>query len=450
MNLKYGGFILFALQCICTMASGQKIIDSYIRIGLDSNLALQQKYFNLQNARLELKKAQAMAYPHVEFTSEYNRASGGRSEEIPIGDLLNDVNATLNRLTTSNKFPLLQNQTLNFIPDNFHDSRVELSVPLINREIRINKQIKKELIHTQDADIEMYKRDLVYDVRRACYRYAQSCKAVSIYSNAMSAVEENLRISERQVKNSIATREVVLRSASQVSLVLSQLTEAVSNRDNAAAWLNFLINRPLNTPVLIDSLPNELSYAAQVNNATFSIAPVYLSKLESAKEVLRLGVRSSRAYSYPKLAAYYHTGFQGFGFNLFDKQFYQLGGLQLKLNIFQGYYNKHAVQQSTTLLASIEVQLDELTKRLNLQATTAFHEYQAAVQKLQHLNQVVQSTQETYRYVELRYQQGQALQLELIDARTKMTNAKIDYSLGQLTILYKAAELEMITNSFKL
>jgi len=42
------------------------------------------------------------------------------------------------------------------------------------------------------------------------------------------------------------------------------------------------------------------------------------------------------------------------------------------------------------------------------------------------------------------------LQIELIDARTEMTNAEIKYSLTQLAVLNKAAELERVMATYQL
>jgi len=80
------------------------ILEGYVRNGLDSNLALRQRGFDLQKALLDLKRAQSLFYPQAGFSSQYTVAHGGRSQDIPVGDLLNGVYSTLNQLTSSNKF----------------------------------------------------------------------------------------------------------------------------------------------------------------------------------------------------------------------------------------------------------------------------------------------------------------------------------------------------------
>ncbi len=118
---------------------GQSILDSYIKTGLDSNLALRQKNFDLQKAQTDLKRAQALFYPQASLNSQYTLANGGRTQDIPIGDLLNYVYSTLNQLTASNKFPQVSNQNIRFLPNDYHDTRVEISFPVINTDIRYNR-----------------------------------------------------------------------------------------------------------------------------------------------------------------------------------------------------------------------------------------------------------------------------------------------------------------------
>src|SRR5580658_8894052 len=92
----------FGIQRLAAQKS--PVLDDYIHLGLDSNLALHQRNFDLSRAQLDLKRAQSLFYPQAGFSSQYTLANGGRSQSIPIGDLLNGVYSTLNQLTSSNKF----------------------------------------------------------------------------------------------------------------------------------------------------------------------------------------------------------------------------------------------------------------------------------------------------------------------------------------------------------
>jgi len=430
-------------------AVGQTVLDNYIKRGLDSNLALRQKDFNLQQARLDLKRAQSLFYPRADFASQYTLASGGRSIDIPVGDLLNEVYSTLNELTASGKFPQLANQSVQFLPNDFHDTRVELTVPVLNKQIRYNRDIQEESIRTRQLEMNAYKRELVKSIKIAYYQFLQADKAVNIYTNALQLANENLRVAEKLVQNEMATREVTLRAKSQVSQVQASLIEARNNRQNAAAYFNFLLNEPLTHTVVTDStLLEQVSLPESIVTET-SDRREELAQLKSYQTILNTSLKLNRSYLVPVINAFYQAGFQGYGFRFNNDQFYQLGGLQLQWPLFRANDNKYKVRQSELELEAVGARYREVEQQLNLQVQTAQNNYRSALQLLQSRRDEVQSSAETYRLAERRYREGQALQLELIDARTQLTNAQIQYSLAQLAALTRAAELEYATASYK-
>ena len=164
---------------------------------------------------------------------------------------------------------------------------------------------------------------------------------------------------------------------------------------------------------------------------------------------MQSNLKWDRAYLIPRLNAFYDVGFQGFGFHFDNTQFYQLAGVQLNWTLFKANDNKYKIRQARIDIASIDDQYRELTQQLSLQAQTTANNYYSALQALHSLSDEVNSARETYRLAERRFNEGQALQIELVDARTQMTGAEIRYSLGRLAVLNRAADLERVTASYK-
>jgi outer membrane protein len=436
------------LLLLTVIAPAQTVLETYVQQGLDSNLALHRKQFDLQKAQLDLKRAQSLFYPQAGLNSQYMLATGGRTQDIPIGDLLNGVYSTLNQLTSSTRFPQVENQTIKFLPNDFHDTRLEVTVPVVNTDIWYNKAIREELIHTQKADIDIYKRELVKTIKTAYYQYLQAGKAVEIYNNALALVNENLRVGHKLMENNMTTKETVLRAQAQVSQVKASLIAANNQQQNALAYFNFLLNRPLETAVITDS-----AIIGQVNTAVNVSLELpqqreELFKLKSAQKATATNIKLNRSYLIPKLNAFYNVGFQGFGFRFNGDQFYQIGGLQLRWDLFRANDNKYKIRQSQLDLDALMNQYKDTEQQLTLQVRTAFNDYRSAVQTLEALQDEVQSTQETYRFTEKRFREGQALQIELIDARSQLTSARLNYSLAQLAVLNRTAELERVTASY--
>jgi|GEM_PF-49409 len=456
--------------------SGSAVLQRYIRLGLDSNLALHQRNFDLDRSRLDLKRARSLFYPQAGFSSQYTLANGGRSIDIPIGDLLNGAYSTLNQLTNSKKFSQVANQSVQFLPNDYHDTKMEVTLPILNTDLQHYKEINSETIGVRQADRDIYRRDLVRSIRQAYYQYLQAGKAVEIYATALGLVKENRRVSGKFVENHMATREIVLRAQAQVSEVEASLIEAENQRKNAAAYFNFLLNRSLDSDVVTDSslmspgadetvdsagsrVPVGGGVAAggraSVDGGVFLGGADLLSRREefnrirSYQKITASNLKWDRAYLVPKLNAFYDVGFQGYGFHPNGSQFYQLAGIQLVWPLFKAGDNKLKIRQAEIDMASLDEQYKQLTQHVSLEQETTVNNYRSALEALRSLSDGVSSAREAYRLAERRFNEGQALQIELIDARTQLTNSEIRYSLGRLAVLNRAADLERVTASYK-
>ena len=112
------------------------VLDNYIDTAWQSNLVVQQKNIALDKARYSLEIARTYFLPEVNFQVGYQTAGGGRNIALPLGTLLNDAYTALNQLTGTNRFPQLENQSVNFFPKNFHDAKLRTTVPIINSDLR--------------------------------------------------------------------------------------------------------------------------------------------------------------------------------------------------------------------------------------------------------------------------------------------------------------------------
>ncbi len=431
-------------------AQGQGTLAGYIKMGLDSNLALKQKTFNLKKAHLDLDRAKTLFYPQINFNAQYTLATGGRTQDIPIGDLLNDVYTTLNSLTASNKFPQVQNQAINFLPNNFQDTKLEVTMPLYNPGIKFNRDMKEEMINSSMAEVNIYKRELVKNIKQAYYGYLQATKSIDIYTSALTVVKENLRVNEKLVQNSMATRDVVLKAKAQVSQVQTALTGARQDQKNAAAYVNFLLNRSLDTPI-----ENDTTILQSIDKDVLASTDVpanreELVQIKSGQKILLTNLKLSESYKLPRLNAFYNIGFQGFGYKFLNRQFYQIGGLQLTWNIFKANDNKLAIKQAQLDVDALQNQYNNTQKQLQLQVVTTYNTYTSALQVLTSAGDEAINAKEAYRLTDRKYREGQALQIELIQARTDMTTAEIKYSLAQLAVLNNAAELERVMATYPL
>lgn len=436
MVKKRLSLLLFLLASVAGFAQGT--LDSLIRTGLGSNLGLQQQNFALERSFAALREARGLFLPSVTLLADYTYADGGRKIDIPVGDLMNPVYSTLNQLTQSNAFPQIANVSEQFLPNDFHDTRLRLALPLINAEIWYNEKIRREAYDGQQAALTVYKRELVKDIRSAYYNFLRADQALSIYTNAEKLLQDNRRLTETLVGNGLALRANLLKIDAEIAKNEAARVEAENNRTNALRYLNFLLNRPLDTPVAADSTALNAQPPLEFNGGRRE----ELAQLESGIRQNKYLVRMKRGYLLPTVNTFFDAGYQGFYYKFDDDQQYYLGGVQLRWNLFAGMTNTRKVQQAEAGLRELESKRAETEKQLELQTSAARLSLQTAQVQVTGAEAQERFASEYYRQTLSRYREGQALVLELTDAFTQWTNNRLALNAARASRLIRQAELE--------
>ena len=191
---------LFLFISTFSISAQSDILNNYVQEGLKNSQTLKQQNFQLQKSIYALSEAKTLFKPNINFNTTLSTAQGGRKIEIPIGDLVNPVYTTLNKLTSSSSFPQIQNTSEQLVPKDFYDVRVKTTMPLINAELKYNQAIKQDQITMQQAEIQIYKRELVRDIKSAYINYLKATEAIKIYENTVKLLREAERVNESLIK----------------------------------------------------------------------------------------------------------------------------------------------------------------------------------------------------------------------------------------------------------
>lgn len=416
-------------------------LDGYIADAFAQNQGLKEQQFDLDKALYDLKEAQAMYLPTVSVLGSYTKSSGGRTIDVPVGDLINPVYTALNQLTNSNKYPMLKNQSFLLNPDNFYDAKVRTSLPLINAEIRYNKLIKQQLINSQQAAVNVYKRALVKDIKTAYYRYYQSLQGVATYNSAMLLIKENIRENESMLRNGVRNGTALLRAQTEQQKTNASLIQAQHAVKNARSYFNFLLNRPLADSIIVDQ-DAVTAVQAMADTSAGTAKREELSQLRTLQQVYMLDYKLQNSGFIPKVNTFIDLGSQGYDFNVNNKTRYYLWGVNLQWDIFTGGQRKARAAQSQAKIHAATAQLDQTTQQLNLQLDQAYNNYQSAKAAYQSSVSQLAFSGKYYNDQLKAYQAGQLLYLELVDAQNQLTGARLQIADTQAGLQVALAELE--------
>lgn len=426
--------------------NGQSILQGYLQEGLASNLQLKQEGLQYERSVQNLNAARALFMPQVGINASYMLADGGRKIQFPVGDMLNPVYATLNKLTDTNQFPQLENQNIQFLPNNFHETKVRVIQPLFNPDIYFNYKAQKELISVQQAQRNAYENELKYAIASGYYQYLQSEDALKVLSQTRHTLEELVRMNQKLVANQKATRDVVLSAEYELNKIDQQLTEARKNNEVARAYFNFLLNRDLNSTIVTDS--TLLASVAQTYQLD-ELKNTALAQRQELKQVqggLRatenlVGLNRSSALL-PKINAVGDVGYQGFGYHFNGDQQYWLVQFSLSWDLFKGGERKAHTQQARIDYQVAQNKMDQLKKQIELQVIQTYHEREAARQGFATAQSGTRSAEKNFQIVQSKYNEGQALLIEFVDAQNKYTTAQLMQSIRMFDLLRTDAQLQ--------
>lgn len=333
-DLTLGFFIYLGFQL--TPVRAQQVLDTYIKEGLANNLVLQDKNASLEQSLLALKDAKSFFLPSMDFGASYTLAEGGRTIAFPVGDLLNPVYSTLNKLTASNKFPQIDNVSEQLLPDNFYDTRFRTTLPLLNTDLIYQQQIRKEQVNWNSHQVEIYRSTLIQDIRVAYFIFCAAQSSIAILKNTLQLVNQNLQDTRSLVENGKRLPAAVLRAESELEQVKSLLTEAELKTKNAAQYLNFLVNRPLDQSVTLEEIPLDLSRLDQLLLEEIHPQNPELRAMQSIETIQETVLKSGKNYWVPKVSTYADLGSQGFDWSFDSQSKYLMWGLNFTMPVFQG------------------------------------------------------------------------------------------------------------------
>ena len=427
-------------------AGAQNVLDNYIQEAFKSNQGLLQQNIQLEKSLNALKEARSLFLPNVSLLGSYTRAAGGRTIDLPIGDLFNPVYSTLNQLTKTNSFPQIENVSVLLNPDNFYDAKLRTALPLVNAEIYYNQKIKKELISQQQAAVIVYKRELVKNIKTAYYQYYQAEQAIAIYKSALGLVNENIRVNESLLRNGVRNGTALTRSEAEREKINAAITQATNNARNAKAYFNFLLNRDLAAEINVDAK----LFANEAVPTTGTNEREELMQLRTGVAAYGLAARMQKAYLVPKLNTFLDLGSQGFNFDVNNKTRYYMWGLNLQWDLFAGGLHKYKTLQANADKQALEARYNETEKALQLQSEQAANNYNSATANYKSAQKQAQLAQKYYNDQMKVYKEGQLLYIELVDALNQLTGAQLQLSLAQAAMLSAAADIERTQATYQL
>ena len=292
--------------------------------------------------------------------------------------------------------------------------------------------------------MEQYKRELVAEISKAYYTVGMTESLYQMLTETRLLLVENVRVNTRLFENEKITRDMLLRSQTELSKFDQQLQVALKNKQVASAYFNFLLNRPLSDSILVEK--PVIEYFPEGGQQDYTEQAISnreeIKSLEKYERISELNIRMNRSADLPDLFIVADYGYQGEEYRFNKDQDYMQASVVLSWDLFGGLQNRSRVRQALIQRDMVENRLNEAKSRIELQVINSLQALKASGSAIAAAESQALSSREAFRLVNRKYQEGQASLIEFMDARNALTQAEENLIISQYTYLSDYAEFE--------
>ncbi|MEM1055693.1 MAG: TolC family protein [Bacteroidota bacterium] len=459
--------ILISVACLAAQpvaAQPVPVVESLVADGLAANPTLARFSAATEAASASTRAARSAFGPTVGIEARGTVAEGGRTIDLPLGELLNPVYETLDELRARDglppTFPRLEDEA-------FALARTEVDVRLVAEQPVFVPALGASLraARAQEAAAEAardaYAAELAGAIRAAYWRYRAAARGVEVQEAAARRVAEFQRRAERERAAGAGLRVAVVRASAEVLAVETDLREAERARTLALASLNRLVGRPLSTPApedpeapVPDTLPaGPLRLVTEADPSTEITADeLETSAVAARAELIALGaavdardaaVSAARAEFLPTLGVRVDAGATG-GQDALDEPFV-LASAVVRWRPFGSAGDGARVARARAERAVAEAERAATEADIRLQVRDAHERLAVAYADLRFAGERVALGEEGFRLTTRLVSLGDANQADFIDAQTALTQAEQALIVARFEVLARLAELEAAT-----
>lgn len=441
-------------------------VAAYVQAGRESNLALQAASADVRRAQAVLDEARARYRPSVSLSARYSRADGGRTQALPVGDLVNPAYRTLNELLQAQgqpaRFTEISNQEIAFLREREQDTKLSLTQPIYAPAIAAGIHAAEAGQSASEAGRAAYERTLERDIEVAYLDWLRAREALRIVDASRDLLNENLRVNRVLHENGKITRDQVLRAEAEVLAVEQQQLDADNSVTLARNYFNFLLNRPLDAEVEAGEVPDPEAYVQlRLSELGMSLDRLEdrrleetaqngrseLRQLDAVVQAASAQVELERASYLPTLAFALDAGIQGEDYGFGTGQNYAMASLVLDWRLADFGQRRSRVHAASAERERAERNADDVRLQIHLQVRQAADRLRTVRASLDTALARQRAAAEAFRIAARKRDAGSIAQVEFIDARTTLTSAELNLNLTRFDVLVRLAELRAALGS---
>ena len=288
----------------------------------------------------------------------------------------------------------------------------------------------------------------VVEVQIAYYDVLLALQQITVQEASVELLTSELADTTRRYNAGTVPRFNVLRAEVELANARPKLIRARNSyritKNNLVNQLGFSVPKEA-----LEDIPLTLSGKLTADPYKIGLPQAIVLALERRTELESLrktqalrkeDIVNAKSPYKPSLQAYggYDVHNSVLSQDLTDEKYGWIAGVQMTWNFFDGQRTKGRIMEATALYERAGVELDDTSRRIELEVRTAFSYFIEADEVLKSQEKVLEEAEEALRLARARNEAGTGTQLDVLSAQTALTEARTtqiqalhDYSVAR-------------------
>ena len=272
------------------------------------------------------------------------------------------------------------------------------------------------------------------------FQWMRAGEAIYIMDQGLALLTENKRITESMIKNGQAIPSAAMRIQSDIEHLAALREKSISNKINAAAHFNFLLNRPSGSEILSDTFEGVPAIPVQYDLS----GREELQQIQTGKKIQELALQLEEKQHAPTLGLQLDLGSQAFAA---DWGGYVLGGVQLEIPIWDNKKSQLKQQEWKAQLEATEANYEWTKNAFDLQIESEIENLRSDIALYNSFTDLLKTNERFYQETVRRYKEGLSNYIELLDARTEVTSTQLEQNLAKYQSWIRHVNIERMAAS---
>jgi outer membrane protein TolC len=406
---------------LCTVAAAQRelTLDDAVALGLQNDEEYLIATEELERASGQIREAWAGALPRVDFTGRYTR-------NLEIQENFIEFEDSDTAQTVKTRFGRDHNYSLG----------LTLTQPLyLGGKVGGALKIAKYYSGFAKQRLAQAEHDLVYEIKEAFFGAKLAGDVVAVYEDAVDAAELNFENVKKLLDQGMASEFDLLRAEVELANLRPDLIEAKNNSEIAEINLKNRLGIPAEQDVILayefstDDLIEELDLESGLAHALKEHPAI--AQQEYAVKSYDKAIGITKADRMPQLVL--QSSFDYISqTNTLSPQSDSWtkswsASLVLSFPIFEGRAVSGRVLQAKADYNQARFTARQVEENVLLAVRSAHASWEKAVESLRSQERTIAQAEEGLRIANLRYENGVGTQLEVLNAQTANTRARVNY-----------------------